>query len=214
MPRPRFEHLEAEKKIAIIDAASGEFAEQGYTGASMNRIIGRAGISKGALYYYFDDKEDLFLTVILDIHDKVLDAVGDFPEVTSAEDFWRAAGDFFRATLTFAFEHPVFAGLIRSFNTAVARGELKRPLREFQQPHFDFHRRFIRAGQTVGAVRSDLPDDLLFPIIEGIDQAGDLWFARHFEEFSPGDMESVHGLFLNLYRRILRPGDDVLEMSP
>lgn len=213
MPRPRFEHLEKEKKKAIIDAASREFAEQGYTGASMNRIIGRAGISKGALYYYFNDKEDLFLTVILDIHDKAFDAVGDFPDVTSADGFWRAAEDFFRSILGFAFEHPVFAGLIRSFNTAVTRGELKRPLREFQQPHFDFHRHFIRAGQAVGAVRTDLPDDLLFPLLEAIDQAGDLWFARRFEEFTPGDMKSVHGLFLNLYRRILKPGDDALEMS-
>jgi AcrR family transcriptional regulator len=214
MPRPRFEHLAAEKKKAVIDAASGEFSEKGYTGASINGIIGRAGISKGALYYYFDDKEDLFLTVILDIQDKVFAAVGDFPGVASAAELWRAADDYFRSVLGFAFEHPVFAGLIRSFNRATARGELKRPLREFQQPHFDFHRRLIRSGQAAGAVRTDLPDDLLFPLIEGIDQAGDLWFARHFEEFTPGDMESVHGLLLNLYRRVLEPGDDALEMSP
>jgi AcrR family transcriptional regulator len=33
-------------------------------GASLNRILEQAGISKGSAYYYFDDKADVFLTVV------------------------------------------------------------------------------------------------------------------------------------------------------
>jgi AcrR family transcriptional regulator len=61
MPRPRWATLEPERRTAILDVAAAEFAAHGFTDASYNRIIQRAGISKGAMYYYFDDQEDLFV---------------------------------------------------------------------------------------------------------------------------------------------------------
>lgn len=212
MPRPRFEKLTEEKRETIIAAAARDFAAQGYSGASLNRIIERAGISKGAMYYYFDDKEDLFLTVLLDLQDTLFETVGEFPGVSSPVQFWNATEDYFGKILSFAVENPLFAGLLRSFNTALARDELKKPLRVFQKPHFDFHKRFIRIGQSVGAVRTDLPDDLLFPLLEAIDQAGDSWFAKHFEEFGLTDLERIRRIFHRLYRRILEPEADSREI--
>ena len=65
MPRPRFQKLPADKRQRILEAAALEFASRGFEHASLNRIITAAGISKGAAYYYFDDKADLFATVVL-----------------------------------------------------------------------------------------------------------------------------------------------------
>lgn len=48
----------------IIEAAFDEFGEQGYKHASTNRIIERAGISKGLLFYYFKTKEELFVYLV------------------------------------------------------------------------------------------------------------------------------------------------------
>ena len=56
MPRPRFNKLTAEKRESILEAAAKEFATHGFEGASLNQILSNAGISKGAAYYYFDDK--------------------------------------------------------------------------------------------------------------------------------------------------------------
>src|SRR5690606_15262684 len=64
MTRPRFHRLSAEQQAAILDAALTEFSTHGYRDASLNRIIDSAGISKGSMYYYFDDKEDLYAHVI------------------------------------------------------------------------------------------------------------------------------------------------------
>ena len=64
MARARFQKLSPEKQEAILAAAADEFAERGYGAASLNRIIERAGSSKGSLYYYFDDKADLLRTVV------------------------------------------------------------------------------------------------------------------------------------------------------
>jgi len=48
----------------ILDAALQEFSAQGYDGASMSSIAGRAGVSKPTLYQYFGDKEALFTAVL------------------------------------------------------------------------------------------------------------------------------------------------------
>lgn len=206
MPRPRFEKLPREKRKLILDAAAREFAEKGFAGASLNRIIEDAGISKGAMYYYFDDKEDLFHTVIVDVHEEFFAATGEFPEVADADAFWRASEEFFARMMAFAASNPVLIGLFKSWNSAMARGELARSVREDQKLHFDFHRTYVARGQQVGAVRRDLPEDLILGLLEAVDEAGDLWFARHFEEFAAADLGDLQRSFLDLYRRILEPG--------
>ena len=49
---------------AILSAATREFADHGLAGARVDRIAERAGINKRMLYYYFGQKEDLFLAVL------------------------------------------------------------------------------------------------------------------------------------------------------
>ncbi|MFA5565646.1 MAG: TetR/AcrR family transcriptional regulator [Acidimicrobiia bacterium] len=60
MPSPTWERLPAERKAAIIAAAEAEFAAKGYTRGSLNVVAREAGVAKGSLFQYFDDKLDLF----------------------------------------------------------------------------------------------------------------------------------------------------------
>jgi len=55
-----FHSLETEKKERIIDAALDEITKKGFKKASTNAIVEQAGISKGMLFYYFGNKEELF----------------------------------------------------------------------------------------------------------------------------------------------------------
>lgn len=55
-----FRKLDPEKQRQILDAVLREFAEHGYAKASTNRMVQQAGISKGLLFYYFKNKEELF----------------------------------------------------------------------------------------------------------------------------------------------------------
>lgn len=48
----------------IVQAAFEVFAEKGFAAAKLDEIAARAGISKGALYLYFETKEDLFRAVV------------------------------------------------------------------------------------------------------------------------------------------------------
>ncbi|MEJ0064909.1 MAG: TetR/AcrR family transcriptional regulator [Caulobacteraceae bacterium] len=47
----------------ILEAALGVFAETGFAAAKLTEIARRAGVSKAALYLYFETKEDLFRAV-------------------------------------------------------------------------------------------------------------------------------------------------------
>jgi AcrR family transcriptional regulator len=49
---------------ALLDAARSLFAERGYHGAAAEEIVGRAGLTRGALYHHFEDKRDLFRAVV------------------------------------------------------------------------------------------------------------------------------------------------------
>jgi len=59
-----FEKLPETKRQRIISACIDEFGEYGYEKGSTDRIIKRAGISKGGLYEYITTKKELFLYMV------------------------------------------------------------------------------------------------------------------------------------------------------
>ena len=48
---------------ALIEAARSLFGERGFSGTSLDEIVRAAGVTKGALYHHFSDKETLFAAV-------------------------------------------------------------------------------------------------------------------------------------------------------
>lgn len=57
----KFFSLNKEKQERILNAALKEFAQKGYENASTNEIVKLAGISKGLLFHYFNNKKELYL---------------------------------------------------------------------------------------------------------------------------------------------------------
>jgi AcrR family transcriptional regulator len=52
------------KREQIVDGAKRVFMEKGFDAASMNDVARKAGVSKGTIYVYFQNKEDLFAALI------------------------------------------------------------------------------------------------------------------------------------------------------
>jgi AcrR family transcriptional regulator len=50
----------AEREQRMLDVAELEFAEHGFSGASMERVAARSGITKALVYQYFESKEGLY----------------------------------------------------------------------------------------------------------------------------------------------------------
>jgi AcrR family transcriptional regulator len=60
---------------ALIDAARGLFSERGYAAVPTEEIVQAAGVTRGALYHHFRDKQDLFTAVVERLEEEVLQRV-------------------------------------------------------------------------------------------------------------------------------------------
>ena len=65
-----------EKRTAILVAARELFVRQGVDRVSMDAIAARAAVSKRTVYDYFGDKRRLFLAILADVSQSMLDTVG------------------------------------------------------------------------------------------------------------------------------------------
>jgi AcrR family transcriptional regulator len=61
---PRWRRRKDARPGEILEAALTVFAEKGFAAAKLTEIARRAGVSKAALYLYFETKEDLFRAVV------------------------------------------------------------------------------------------------------------------------------------------------------
>ncbi len=64
MLRARSDDAKDQRRQALLEAALDEFFEKGFAATRMNDVAKRAGLSKGALYLYFDSKEAMFRALI------------------------------------------------------------------------------------------------------------------------------------------------------
>ncbi len=60
----QYQEIREEKKALIMDVALLHFAREGYFRTTIEQIAGKAGISKGLMYNYFDSKESLLSAII------------------------------------------------------------------------------------------------------------------------------------------------------
>lgn len=58
------ENVEYEKRGLLIEAAKKEFKEKGYNKASLRSICAKAGVTTGALYFFFENKAELFSAIV------------------------------------------------------------------------------------------------------------------------------------------------------
>jgi AcrR family transcriptional regulator len=71
----------------ILDAALACFTERGYHETSIDHIAARAGLSKGAIYWHFEGKRELFLALV----DRLAEQALPILDAAAAEPDWRSA---------------------------------------------------------------------------------------------------------------------------
>jgi AcrR family transcriptional regulator len=102
-PKPRWERRKEARPSELVAAALELFVEKGYAGTRLEDVAAQAGVSKGTLYLYFENKEDLFKVVVRDnvvAHisqsaDEVLHFDGSSAELLRnlIGNWWRNYGD-------------------------------------------------------------------------------------------------------------------------
>ena len=108
----RREREKAMHRREILEAAERVFAQKGFAATTIDEIAQEAEFSKGAMYVYFDSKEDLFLSLIQEKLDEIEGRFGKVVE--SSDDPETKIRDLVESHLTFFEEDRDFFQIIAS----------------------------------------------------------------------------------------------------
>ena len=153
-------------RARILSAATSEFARHGFGGARVDRIAAKAGANKRMLYYYFRDKDNLFLAALegryahIRAAERELDLEHLEPRIALkrlVEFTWR-----------YFLEHPEFLTLLNSEN--LHKGRHVRRSRRVPEMHstlVETLRGILRRGERDGVFRAGIDPVQLYISIAG-----------------------------------------------
>ncbi|WP_028041864.1 TetR/AcrR family transcriptional regulator [Candidatus Stoquefichus massiliensis] len=73
--------LKEDTRQKLLDSAKQEFLEFGYQKASLRRICKNAGVTTGALYFFFEDKADLYDVLVRDFATLIMNMLKGHTEI-------------------------------------------------------------------------------------------------------------------------------------
>ena len=205
MPRPRFERLSEKKRIRILNAAAQEFAAHGYETASLNRILETAAISKGAAYYYFDDKADLYDTTLDHCLQELAATLPQEVDHVGAERFWSHVAAFYRQQYASFSERPWILRMAKSGGRAPPEAPAEGAQAEPKVSVQGILVRIMARGQALGTVRQDLPEELLRSLAIAVDAAHDQWLYDRWADLSLSGIAAASEQVTDSLQRLLAP---------
>jgi AcrR family transcriptional regulator len=150
----------------ILAAATEEFARYGLGGARVDRIAARAGANKRMLYYYFHDKDNLFLAAL----------EGRYAHIRAAErgldlehvEPRRALRRLVEFTWRYFLAHPEFMTLLNSENLHKGRHVRRsRSVPRMHTPLVESLRSLLQRGERLGVFRKGIDPVQLYISIAG-----------------------------------------------
>jgi AcrR family transcriptional regulator len=189
-----------------MEVAVARFAEKGYEGASLNDILSAAGLGKSSYYYYFADKEDLFVTVLEDFWTRIeaeiprftLESIGHLDATT----FWPTIEATLAGFAATAARYPELIALARDIRV-FWRNPTPR-IRPVIDKVVVLQRALLEIGRAVGTVRTDIDVDWLLSITEAADQAVDERLLSRGPP-SPDDLREHARVVVDTFRRLVEP---------
>lgn len=200
----RLEKLDATRQRRLFESAAEEFAAHGFDGASLNRILEKSGMSKSSLYYYFDDKADLFTTLVERSMAVLFREIGVFdPAALTAETFWQTFEELYRRAVVIFCKNDwlvQFGGMFYRLRSDPRKGSAT--ARIFQVAR-NWVTIIVERGQVLGVVRNDLPQSLLIDSTMSLLESLDRWVVSHWSELNAAEKEAMPRKHIALFRRLL-----------
>jgi AcrR family transcriptional regulator len=187
----------AERPQEILEAAFAEFSRNGYAVTTLDKIAERAGVTKGTIYVYFENKEHLFISMVREITKTTLDIVhGMF------ESHEGSTADLLRAQFSFIYQHIVEDRRRREVVRMLIAEAPRFPALadryhdEILRPCLDMLKQAIQRGIDRGEIRNtaiiNSPQVVIAPIA-----LVDLWMMM-FDNRQPLDLKAYFEAHLDL----------------
>ncbi len=142
-------------KAELLQAATREFADQGFSGARVDAIAENTSTTKRMIYYYFGDKEGLYLAVLENayLHIRALEQQVDVDHLDATEALRRLA----EITFDHHETHEDFIRLVSIENVHHAEHLKKSDVRAgLAAPALDVLTRILKRGKAAGTFRKDI----------------------------------------------------------
>lgn len=205
MPRSRFDRLTPERREEILDVAARHFAQGGYEGASYNRILEDAQLSKGSAYYTFDGKADLYAAVLRRETERMLTALPEPSPPTTAVGFWRGVRDWLEGGLHFFENEPQTASLLRGYTAGRQAGTVPQLEADLEGMAATSVTALLITGQQVGAVRDDVDLELLTGLAAAALASLDLHYLPRLDGVPQKRRAAILDVYLDTLTRLLKP---------
>ena len=169
------------RRQSLLDSAKKEFAANGYSGASVSDIVKRTGIARATFYHYFDDKLDVFETIL----DSFLEDPGRCIKPISMEIGASSPLTQIRDNLTRVFEFVLGQGdltqiLMQHANTVDS--SVNQRLNAFNKNAASMIERSLNVGIGMGLIRSCDTKLTAYAIIGAVKE----WSSRSPRPRAPG----------------------------
>jgi TetR/AcrR family transcriptional regulator len=200
MPKAPFLNLEPKKRQRIIDKARRHFADHGYRDSSYNTLLKELQCSKGAMYNYFDDKDDLYSTVLESVIAQIHAVSFSAPIAgTTADSYWKCLEAHYQRLLSYLAEDDeafkIYKSLSQLKNDPMLSDNSTRSLQKLEE----WPKQFLKFGQERGFVRDDLPLTLLVKLYGKVSEGFDDWMMTTWVE-----ADNSHAFCVNLELRFLK----------
>lgn len=187
------------RRAEILRSAAAAFRRRGYYGASVEEIADTLGMTKGSLYYYFKNKEE----ILFFCHDYSLDIL----LARLAELDPRAPVEARLKALIIAFVHMILDELHGTALTldpqALSAPLLKKVIAK--RDRFDRGiRRLLQEGMDEGAFAPGDPKLLTFAMLGAVN-----WITRWFDPKGPANSQEIGERFADYLVAGLRPATSV-----
>ncbi len=204
MAKRRFENLEPDRQERLFDSAAQEFAERGYDAASLNKILERSGMSKSSLYYYFEDKADLFMSLTERSIAFLLREIGGLDlEAMTADNFWDVLEGRARLVLEVSNRNTWYVKLGRMVLRLRGGPKGMDKTTRLYAAARNFVGTVLDRGQELGVVRDDLPRSFMIECSMGLGEAVDGWMLLHWDEMDSQERLDMLKVEFDLFRRLL-----------
>jgi AcrR family transcriptional regulator len=217
MALDRFYRLPRDRQDQLLGVAAEAFAEGGYEGTSFNKLLERLGFSKSQAYYYFSDKADLFTTACTSCYEQYYERVAQLPLPASREAFWQYVLELNRVGFLFYQQHPMAARLARAAAGSAQCEQLVHAGVSHAGSTQQRYLEWVELGQRLGAVRSDLAQELLVSLSVQVSACIDVWFSERASSAGAEEIEALSRSMTDLSWRLLHPQDTAppsLRASP
>lgn len=183
-----------EKYQAIIDAAVRVIAKHGFHNAQVSRIAREAGVADGTIYLYFENKEDILISLFNEKMGQFIETCRE--RISAEESVERKLYVLVHAHLGQLASYPEMA-IVTQIELRQSNPQVSQGIGDVLKRYFNLIDEIVTEGMETGVFRSDVDVRMARMMIFGtLDETVTSWVMKQCKYNLVSLADPIHNLFL------------------